>query len=668
MLQESRLEIGRRICGDLETAERREWLVTNGLGGFACGTVAGMLTRRYHGLLVAALNPPLARTLLVTAFEEIATYLGARYELAANRWRDGTVAPRGFAYIERFTLDGTVPAWEYALADALLEKRIWMEHGSNVTYVRYTHRRGHAPVKLTLRALANYRDFHSTTQAGEWRMNVARFGNGVRVEAFAGARPFFIASDGSACTPLHDWYRGFRLASETERGLDDLDDHLCVAEFDVLLEAGASVAFAASDGSLDPGGADASLERLRAREADLAKRWENACPESERAPAWLRRCVLAADQFVVARPLPAAAGALSVIAGYPWFGDWGRDTMIALAGLTLRTGRAEVAREILTTYAAYVEGGMLPNYFPDAGEAPEYNTADGALWFVQAVAAYVAATSDLATLRELFPVLDAVVRAYCDGTRFGIHVDPADGLVCAGEPGVQLTWMDAKVGDWVVTPRIGKPIEIAALWYNALRQLAALAPRAGIGGTTYAERADAAAKGFERFWNAERGYCYDVLDGPEGNDPSLRPNQLLALSLPYSALAPERGRAIVRACAEQLFASTGMRSLAADDSRYIGAYRGSPRERDAAYHQGTSWLWLLPVFATAYARAFNDEETARGFLDVYGDALERQALGTLGEIADGDPPFTPRGAFAQAWSVGEAIRAWHDAPRFARDE
>jgi len=665
MLQPSRLELGRSSCGELDIAERREWLVTNGLGGFACGTVAGTLTRRYHGLLVAALKPPVGRTLLVAAFEEVATYLGARYELAANRWHDGTVAPRGFAYVERFALDGTTPVWEFALADALLEKRIWMDHGSNATYVRYTLLRGQEGVKLTLRALANYRDFHATTRAGDWRMGVAPFGNGVSVEAFAGARPFYVASDRAACAPLHEWYRGFRLTSETERGLDDLDDHLCVAEFDVTLAAGESVTFAASDAAPDPGAGDASLQRLREREAGLLKSWENVCVETARAPAWLRRCVLAADQFVVARPLHDDPEALSVIAGYPWFGDWGRDTMIALTGLTLRTGRSDVAKKILMTFAAYVDGGMLPNYFPDGGETPEYNTVDAALWYVQAVAAYVAATSDVATLRELFPVLDGIVRAYCEGTRYGIRVDPADGLVYAGEPGVQLTWMDAKVGDWVVTPRIGKPIEIAALWYNALRQLAALAPRAGIGGTKYAERADAAAKGFERFWNDERGYCYDVLDGPGGNDASLRPNQLFALALPHSPLAQERGRAIVRACGRELFASTGLRSLAPREPGYIGTYGGSPRERDGAYHQGTSWLWLLPVYATAYARAFGDETTARGFLDVYGDALERQALGTLGEIADGDAPFAPRGAFAQAWSVGEAIRAWHDAPRFA---
>jgi predicted glycogen debranching enzyme len=665
MLSRPQLEFGRTTCGNLETAESREWLVTNGLGGFACGTVAGTLTRRYHGLLLAALKPPVGRTLLVAALEAIATYSGAAYELAVNRWRDGTIAPRGYAYLERFLLDGSVPVWEYALSDGLLEKRVWMLHGSNTTFVRYTQLRGESGIELKVLALANYRDFHAVTRSNGWRMDVSPSGTGVRVEAFAGARPTFIAADRGVCAPLHEWYRDFRLARETERGLDDLDDHLCVAQFDVALRTGESVTFVASDAPCEPGDGGVALERQRERESSLMKCWENVCLETMHAPAWLRSCVLAADQFIVARPLSDDPGALSVIAGYPWFGDWGRDTMIALTGLTLRTGRHEIARKILTTFAAYVRDGMLPNYFPDGGETPEYNTVDAALWYVQAVAAYVESAADVATLRDLFPVLDGIVQAYLDGTRFGIHVDSADGLVYAGEPGVQLTWMDAKVGDWVVTPRAGKPIEIAALWYNALRQLAVLAPRAGIGGKKYTVYAEATAKGFERFWNAERGYCYDLLDGPQGDDASLRPNQLFALSLSHSPLAPERGRAVVRACARQLFASTGMRSLGPHEPAYTGGYGGSPSARDAAYHQGTSWLWLLPVFATAYARAFKDGRGARRFLDVYGDAIERQAIGTLGEIADGDAPFAPRGAFAQAWSVAEAIRAWHDAPRYA---
>jgi predicted glycogen debranching enzyme len=654
------LELGRATCGELASAENREWLVTNGLGGFACGTIAGTMTRRYHGLLIAAVQPPVGRTLMVAALDTVAVYADTAYELATNRWGDGTIAPRGYRYIERFLLDGSVPVWEYALGDAILEKRIWMEHGSNTTFVRYTHLRGDGAMALDVRALANYRDFHAVTRANDRRMNVEAMRSGVLIEAFVGARPVCIAADRGTCTPQHDWYRDFRLVAETERGLEDLDDNLCTARFDVTLRTGESVTFVASDGVRDPADGRAALARLREREASLVQRWEGVRAEAADAPAWLRRCVLAADQFVVARPLRDDPAALSVIAGYPWFGDWGRDTMIALPGLTLVTGRFDVARKILTTFAAYVRDGMLPNAFPDDGAAPEYNTVDAALWYVHAAAAYYDATADDAALRELFPVLERIVDAYRDGTRYGVRVDPADGLVAAGEPGVQLTWMDAKVGDRVVTPRIGKPVEIAALWYNALRHLARLAPRAGRDGTRYAAYADATARGFARFWNAERGMCYDVLDGPQGNDASLRPNQLFACSLPYTPLDPERLRAVVRACGAQLFASTGLRSLGPHEPGYIGTYGGPPTARDAAYHQGTSWLWLLPVYATAHARAFGNPEASRRLLDVYGDAIERQAVGTLGEIADGDAPFAPRGAFAQAWSVAEAIRAWHE--------
>jgi predicted glycogen debranching enzyme len=660
------IEIGRSICGDLASAERREWVVTNGLGGFASGTVAGSLTRRYHGLLVAALEPPGGRTLLVAKCEEVAVYGGVRVELGTNRWNGGTIAPHGYANIERFALDGTAPVWTYAVADALLEKRVWMEQGVNATYVRYSHVRGRNVLRLTLRVLGNYRGYYQLAHAGDRTLEVTGIEGGVRVSAFPAARPYFVVSDRGACAPSDVWYRDFVLADETERGLDDREDHLCVATFAIDLDPGETVTLLATD--REPGRIDAepAWRRYAAHEARLSEAWSDAQPEASQAPGWLRRCVVAAGQFVVAHPRADDSAALSVIAGYPWFGAWGRDTMIALKGLTLATGRPDVAAKILSTFAAFIDGGMLPNDFPDTGAAPEYNTVDAALWFVEAVAAYVDTTGDRVLLRTLWPKLAQIVDAYCRGTRFGIRRDPADGLIRAGEPGVQLTWMDAKVGDWVVTPRIGKPVEIAALWYNALERLAELAPLAGADAAPYARLAASAKHGFARYWNARAGFCFDVLDGPDDHDASLRPNQLLAISLPFSPLEPPQQRAVVDVCARRLLASTGLRSLAPGEPNYVGHYGGSQRERDAAYHQGTSWLWLLGVFSTAYARAYADAEGARAFLDAYGDALLDGALGTLGEIADGDAPFAPRGAFAQAWSVAEAIRAWHDAPHFAK--
>jgi predicted glycogen debranching enzyme len=668
----SPIELGRSLCGDLASAERREWIVTNGLGGFASGTVAGTLTRRYHGLLFAALRPPGCRTLLVAKFDEVAEYAGLRYELGTNRWEGGVVAPRGYAYIERFRLSGTTPVWTYAVAEALLEKRVWMEPGANTTYVRYAHLRGAEPLGLRVTVLANFRDFNSLARAGDRVLAVAPIDLGVRVEASGGAQPFFVTAQRGAVTPSQVWYRDFQLTDEAERGLDDLEDHACIATFHLDLAPGESVTVTAGDREPGPPDSEQAWQRRQAHEASLRRAWTGARREPTAAPAWLSRCVLAADQFVVARDGGGDVGARSgadartVIAGYPWFGAWGRDTMIALKGLTLWTGRPAIAAGILTGFAEFVDGGMLPNDFPDGGEAPAYNTVDAALWFVEAVAAYVDATGDRPLLRTLFPKLVEIVDAYCAGTRYGIKRDPRDGLIAAGVPGVQLTWMDAKVGDWVVTPRIGKPVEIAALWYNALERVAALAPLAEADPAPYVELASEAKAGFARFWDAESQYCYDVLDGPGGPDRSVRPNALFAVALPFSPLDGSQQRAVVGLCARDLLASTGLRSLAPSDPKFIGTYGGPQRERDAAYHQGTSWLWLLGVFSSAYARAYGDVDGARAYLDPFADALLDGALGTLGEIADGDPPFTPRGAIAQAWSVAEAIRAWHEAPTYAK--
>ncbi|MBD5656520.1 MAG: glycogen debranching enzyme family protein, partial [Candidatus Eremiobacteraeota bacterium] len=555
------MEFGRSVCGDLAAAERREWLVTNGLGGYACGTIAGSLTRRYHGLLVAATVPPTGRTLLVAKAEESVEYGGQSFDLSTNHWRSGIVSPTGNIHIERFTLRGTVAVWQYVFADALLEKSIWMEHGANTTYVRYAHVRGREPIELALRILVNYRDANAVTRGGDWRMDVASVSRGIRVEAFGGATPFFVCGERDGLAPCHEWYREFSLPAESDRGLEDVDDHLCAALGRIRLEPGESFAFVATDNSSEAVDAVASLERVERRDSQLIAAWEKARPEAAGAPAWVRRCVLAADAFIVARTPADDPAVRSIVAGYPWFGDWARDAMIALPGLTLTTGRPKVAASILRTFAAFVDGGMLPNYVPQAGETPHYNAVDAPLWFIEAVSAYIDATADLALLRDLFPVLDRIVCAYRDGTRYGIALDPSDGLIRAGEAGVQLTWMDAKVGDRVVTPRIGKPVEIAALWYDATRRMATLAPLVQQRSEPYAALADRAAAGFGRFWNAGVEYCYDVLDGPDGSDATLRPNQLLAVSLPFSPLDAVRQRQVVSACGGRLFAATGLRSL-----------------------------------------------------------------------------------------------------------
>jgi predicted glycogen debranching enzyme len=513
---------------------------------------------------------------------------------------------------------------------------------------------------MELKALVNYRDFHSLTHAGDWRMNITPVDRGVEVLAFKGATPFYLRSSTATCEPRHEWYLGCYFAEETQRGLGDRDDRLFAALVRAKFEVGSSVTFVVSTE------AAASLDSETARteranhDVKLFHQWQekNEALAGE-APSWIWQLILAADQFIVKRSLPEEPDGRSIIAGYHWFGDWGRDTMIALPGLTLTTGRAEVARQILLAFSRYVDGGMLPNNFPDAGGKPEYNTADAALWYFEAVRQYIGATQDTVTLQRLFPILVGMIDVHLQGTRYNIHVDPADGLLYAGGPGVQLTWMDAKIGDWVVTPRAGKPVEINALWINALETMAGFARMLAKTSEAYEKRSAKAKNGFQRFWNAGRDCCFDVIDSPGiGNDASLRPNQIFAVSLPVSPLKSEQQKAVVDVCARRLLTSHGMRSLAPGEPGYTGHYGGSPRDRDAAYHQGTVWGWLLGPFALAHYRVHGDREAALRFLEPLGRQIYASGLGTLSEIFDGDAPFTPRGCIAQAWTVAEVLRAW----------
>jgi predicted glycogen debranching enzyme len=654
------VNFGREICGVLEIAEQREWLVTNGIGGFASGTVSGNLTRRYHGLLVAALAPPVGRTQLVAKLDEMARYDGSDYCLATNRWESGAVEPHGYLNIESFQLHGTTPVWRFAAADALIEKRIWMKHGENTTYVQYTMLRGSQDVALEIKCFVNYRDFHASTHAGDWQMKIEALKNGVGITAFQDATPFYLLGAGAAVEPKHEWYRDCFLPEEKYRGLDDREDHLLAAVFRGTLSKDQSLTLVFSTSSeVETDGAAASASN-GAREDELLARWSSQDPPAaSAAPGWVRQLILAADQFVVKRALPDDPDGRSIIAGYHWFSDWGRDTMIALPGLTLATGRADIARKILVSFSRYVDGGMLPNNFPDAGGRPEYNTVDAALWFFEAVRQYFAATQDTATLGKLFPVMERMIAAHLAGTRYQIHVDATDGLLYAGELGVQLTWMDAKVGDWVVTPRIGKPVEINALWFNALETMASLAPALKKSPELYGKLAAQVKRSFAKFWNESAGYCYDVIDAPgTGNDASLRPNQIFAVSLPQSPLSAAQQKAVVDICARRLLTSFGLRSLAQSDRAYQGQYGGSIRERDGAYHQGTVWGWLLGPFVIAHLRVYCDSLAAASFLEPLGKQTQSHGLGTLSEIFDGDAPFTPRGCIAQAWTVAEVLRAW----------
>jgi predicted glycogen debranching enzyme len=663
------IEFGREICGDLSNAETREWLVTNGIGGYASGTVAGLLTRRYHGLLVAALQPPLGRTLLLAKLDETVEYNNIVYALHTNRWADGSVDPHGYRHIESFALEGTIPTWKFACADALLEKQIWMQHGVNTTYVRYRLTRTTQPLELTLKALVNYRDYHGDTHSNGWEMTVEPVERGVCIAATADATPLYLTTDRAIVTPAHNWHYDFDLAIERYRGLSDREDHLHAATFTVTLNLGESIVFVAStDPQPDLDGATA-LKLERDRQHKLINIWKFERPEplilQQNCLAWIERLVLAADQFIVDRSRPDAPNGKTIIAGYHWFGDWGRDTMISLPGLTIAPGRTEIARSILLTFAKYVDKGMLPNRFPDAGDVPEYNTVDATLWYFEAIRSYYDATADDDLLAELFPVLTEIIDWHCRGTRYNIHLDASDGLLYAGAAGVQLTWMDAKVDDWVVTPRIGKPIEINALWYCALRSISQFARQLGKPYREYEALADRTLAKFSRFWNPDLGYCYDVLDSPDGDDPSLRPNQIFAVSLPgmgakgyASLLSPIQQRGVVDTCGRQLLTSYGLRSLAPNHPQYQGHYGGNQLQRDGAYHQGTTWGWLLGAFVLAHLQVYGDRTQARRFLEPMAHHLLAHGLGTCSEIFDGDAPMTGRGCIAQAWTVAEVLRAW----------
>jgi predicted glycogen debranching enzyme len=657
--------LGRDALAGFDAASSREWLVTNGIGGYAAGTAGGAPTRRYHGLLVAALKPPVERTVMVAKLDVLARYGSTTVPLSTSEFADGTVAPDGYRYLAEFRLEGTLPVWTWLVGDAVVEQRVWMPHGRNTTFVSFCLRRGSAPVDLTLQPLCTWRDYHWHRRGGG-DFQVRPVPGGIEVTAGPGARPYRLVADRGEVQVAPDWYWNIRHREEGARGLDDREDLFRPAIFQLRLTPGESVTLALTTEDAAAGGADDSLEAEQIRQLALLGR---ARPAAD-APAWVPQLVLAADQYLVARGTGPTAGQ-TVIAGYPWFSDWGRDTMIALPGLTLATGRPEAAASILRTFARHVSDGMLPNRFPDAGEAPEYNTVDATLWYFVAVDAYLRATGDAGLRRDLYPLLKDIVAWHQRGTRYQIRVDEADGLLRAGEPGVQLTWMDAKVGDWVVTPRSGKCVEINALWFNALKIMEALAAgeRDGAGAREYAAAAARVLASFDAaFWDAAGGYLCDVVDGTEGEqgtdgrrrDRSLRPNQIFAASLPHPLLDAGRRRQVVDVCARELWTPVGLRSLAPRDPRYLGTYRGGPRERDGAYHQGTVWSWLLGPFVSAHYRAYGDADAALRYLDGVPGHLREACIGQTSEIFDGDAPYAPRGCFAQAWGVAELLRTWSE--------
>lgn len=676
------VRFGRAICCDLEQASRREWWLADGLGGYAGGTIAQCLTRRYHGLLVAPANPPLGRVLVFAKADATLHDNGRSWPLFTNCWGSGAVEPQGLVHIESFRLDGSIPVWRFAIGDLILEQCVWMEREQHTTCIawRLVHPL-ERPVHLGIDLLVNGRNHHGEICPGEFNPVIEGDVNHIGVRRAGGPTLHFHTHDGQLFA-RHHWIEDFDLPRERERGLPDRDSHFCAAHMRLPLRTEWSGLVAMMSATPEAPATDPPphcsemLNRRRAHDAAQLTAAVTSTSELRNAPGWVHQLVIAANSFPIVRPGSArevkkgpnekeqdrqkgrcGQRKESVIAGYPWFSDWARDTLIALPGLTLTTGRHASARNILTTLADFVDRGMVPNMFPDDGGQPQYNTVDGALWYFEAWRAYIAVSHDIAGLQEIYPMLQEMVSWHVRGTRHGIGVDSSDGLLCAGDSGIQLTWMDAKLGDWVVTPRHGKPVEVNALWFNALMCMARFSRLLKKDPEIFEKLAKRAKAGFSRFLKPAGG-LYDVLDGPAGNDDNIRPNQILAVTLHHSPLTSQAQARVVAEARRHLLTSYGLRSLAPEHPGYRGRYEGGVWERDSAYHQGPVWSWLLPYYAMAEYRVTGDAELAQSRLAPIHDHLLDAGLGTISEIFDGEPPHASRGAPSQAWSVACVLAAW----------
>ena len=640
--------------------DRREWLETNGLGGYAMSTVTGENTRRYHGLLVAATKPPAGRDVLLSKLEETLLAGGRRIDLSTNRF-PGTTHPEGFRLLKDFRLE-PFPTWVFEADGVVLERTLFMAHGENTTVVSYRLLSDSPGVQLEVRPLVAFRDFHSLTHENDALDQTVEIAEGnARIAPYRGLPELFIAHDGVA-ERVGDWYRFFEYEEERARGFDFTEDLWHPLSLSYSFEEISGRATPRRAAHLIVSTSPRSVSDIHLlRENELSRR-EKIAAKGGRDPV-VRALWRASDQFLVAR-----GDLKTVIAGYPWFADWGRDTMIALPGLTLATGRPQVARAILLAFSEHVDQGMLPNRFPDAGGEAEYNAVDATLWYFEAVRQYVEATGDLALVRDrLFRILADIVTWHERGTRFGIRVS-TDGLLEWHAPGEALTWMDARVGGLPVTPREGKPVEIQALWFNALKTMAAFSGKIGERSSekAYAERAERCRSSFLGIFADDLGSgggLVDCVDGSGGSirDRSIRPNQLLAVSLHHSMVPRPLALSVLATVEEHLLTPFGLRTLSPKDAAYRGRYEGGPEERDSAYHQGTVWPWLLGAYATAFRRAHGEgpkiEAAIRRLLAPLEDFLLGDGLGQIPEIFDGDAPHRPRGCMAQAWSVAELLRA-----------
>ncbi|MEC4888570.1 MAG: amylo-alpha-1,6-glucosidase [Nitrospira sp.] len=643
------MNIPSKDCRHLDQALSLEWLETNGRGGFASGTVAGAHTRRYHALLLTARNPPAERVVLVNSVEEWLDLDGHSFPLSTNLY-PGVVHPTGYDHCAGFAL-APWPVWTYKVGGLTLRRELFCVQGRDLVVLRW-HVVGRSKRTGTLRVRPKLtgRDYHALHhENGALRTEATVRDGQVTWQPYPDV-PAVRAVHNGRYRHAPDWYRHVQFPVEQQRGLDDREDWWSPGELSFVVAPGSSADLVLSSETVEA----VDVARLEQAERSRREARDEAVPSTD---ALVRRLWVATEAFLSER-----GSQQTIVAGYPWFTDWGRDAFISLPGLCLVTGRYTIARQVISAFAAHVSDGMIPNRFPDDGEQPEYNTIDASLWFIHAVDRYLAYSKDMGGVRQVWPAMAAILDGYRRGTRYGIHVDH-DGLVTGGEPGAQLTWMDAKVGEWVVTPRQGKPVEIQALWIRALAVGEMLAKKFRDKAQAERCRRDRAlaTESFQRrFWYGAGGYLYDVIDGPEGDDASLRPNQLYALALCDGLVAKEQAQQILRVVEEHLLTPVGLRTLSPHDPRYRGRYDGGVAERDGAYHQGTVWPFLMGPFVSAwlktYGQTVKNRARARTWLNGLVPHLEQACVGQVSEIFDGDPPHEARGCIAQAWSVAEPLR------------
>jgi len=638
-------------CRSLDRALSLEWLETNGRGGFSSGTVAGANTRRYHALLLTARKPPSERIVLVNHLEEWLDIDDQTIPLSTNLY-PGAVHPSGYKRCIEFSTDPW-PTWIFDCNGITIQREILSIHGRDIVVARWNLvGKKSLRARLKVRPKLTGRDYHGTHHENGSLSTEAQVGSGMVLWQPYSDLPPVRAFHSGGYRHEPDWYRHIQFPIERQRGLDAEEDWWSPGEFTFDLESGSAKTLALTSETINRLDVAALAKQEKSRRDTVRQ----AAPVADSLAGELWR---ATDMYISERGIQH-----TVIAGYPWFTDWGRDTFISLPGLCLVTGRLDIAWQVIASFAALVSEGMVPNRFPDAGEQPEYNTLDASLWFIHAIDRYLAASRDEVRVRETaWPAVKQILDGYRRGARYGIGMDE-DGLITGGVPGVQLTWMDAKIGDWVVTPRHGKPVEIQALWVRALEVGEALARKfdeAGYADWCRSDRSKAIASFRTRFWHEQGGYLYDVIDGPEGDDASFRPNQLYAISLVDELVSRDRAQQILRLVKEQLLTPVGLRTLSPTDSRYRARYEGGVLERDSVYHQGTVWPFLLGSFVTAWIKVYGKNaaalKQARSFLDGIDAHVKEACLGQVSEIFDAEAPHAPRGCYAQAWSVAEPLRA-----------